>query len=236
MGLLNRLLGREKPGPSGAEPDSVSREGIPIGMLGDTPILVITEEARSQINAILGSQQPAATCLRITAQTRGKYAMNLERGDRPGLDDTVLPYRGFSIFVDPQSLTHLDGALLDWRETFGGGGFHFTPPPVRVDGRRKQVEPPAGSEGDVWRRVQAVLDEEVNPAVASHGGYIDLIDIRGDVLYVEMGGGCQGCAMSKLTLKQGVERSIQARVPEITTILDVTDHAGGANPYFRNPM
>lgn len=87
--------------------------------------------------------------------------------------------------------------------------------------------------GDLRSRVQAVLDERVNPSVASHGGVIELLDLRGTELFIHMGGGCQGCAMSTATLKQGVETMIREHVPEITAIYDTTDHAAGENPFYR---
>ena len=82
-------------------------------------------------------------------------------------------------------------------------------------------------------KVQAVIDTQINPAVASHGGYISLIDVKDNVVYVQLGGGCQGCGMADVTLKQGIETSIKAAVPEITAIYDVTDHADGKNPYYQ---
>jgi Fe-S cluster biogenesis protein NfuA len=86
---------------------------------------------------------------------------------------------------------------------------------------------------DVIRsQVQQVIDEAVNPAVAGHGGSVTLLDVRGNNVFLEFGGGCQGCAMSLVTLKFGVERLLRERVPKIGQILDTTDHAAGANPYY----
>ena len=86
---------------------------------------------------------------------------------------------------------------------------------------------------DVIRaRVQQVLDERINPAVASHGGRVGLIDVRGNSVFIQMGGGCQGCGMADVTLKQGIEVEIRAAVPEVGEILDSTDHAAGRNPYY----
>ena len=81
--------------------------------------------------------------------------------------------------------------------------------------------------------VEQVLDTQVNPMVASHGGRISLLDVKENVVYLEMGGGCQGCGMAAATLKQGVERLIREFVPEVGDILDVTDHAAGRNPYYQ---
>jgi Fe-S cluster biogenesis protein NfuA len=81
--------------------------------------------------------------------------------------------------------------------------------------------------------IRRILDEDVNPAVASHGGHIALIDVKPDTVYIRLEGGCQGCGMADMTLKNGVEVAIKQAVPAITSVLDVTDHAGGDNPYYQ---
>ncbi|MCH2186159.1 NifU family protein [Myxococcota bacterium] len=100
------------------------------------------------------------------------------------------------------------------------------------------VAPPSAAvsgtdSGDLRERVQAVIDRDINPAVADHGGVITLLDVQDTRVFVHMGGGCQGCAMSTQTLKHGVESMLRAQVPEVTEIFDTTDHASGANPYFQ---
>ena len=85
---------------------------------------------------------------------------------------------------------------------------------------------------EIKKKVQAVLDQEINPAVASHGGWVELIDVRKNELFIKMGGGCQGCGMADVTLKQGVEKSIRQAIPNIGAIMDTTDHASGRNPYY----
>jgi Fe-S cluster biogenesis protein NfuA len=80
--------------------------------------------------------------------------------------------------------------------------------------------------------VQKLLDERINPGVAAHGGYIELLDVRADTAYIRMGGGCQGCGAADITLRQGVETEIKSAVPAITRIVDVSDHAAGENPYY----
>jgi Fe-S cluster biogenesis protein NfuA len=85
---------------------------------------------------------------------------------------------------------------------------------------------------EIRRRVQQVLDTIINPAVASHGGMVTLLDISNNAVYLEFGGGCQGCGMVSVTLKYGVERTIREEVPEVGEILDTTDHAAGRNPYY----
>ena len=102
------------------------------------------------------------------------------------------------------------------------------------------VPPPAGHPTPaVWKepdalireKVQQLLDTAINPAVAGHGGVVTLFDVRERMVYLHMGGGCQGCGMADVTLKQGIETMIREEVPEVVEILDVTDHAAGQNPY-----
>jgi Fe-S cluster biogenesis protein NfuA len=86
--------------------------------------------------------------------------------------------------------------------------------------------------GEIRRRVQQVLDTIINPAVAAHGGVVTLLDVDRNAVFLEFGGGCQGCGMVSVTLKYGVERTIREEVPEVGEILDTTDHAAGRNPYY----
>ncbi|MCH9021914.1 MAG: NifU family protein [Planctomycetes bacterium] len=88
------------------------------------------------------------------------------------------------------------------------------------------------SEGDIQKQVQQVLDTEINPAVAAHGGHVSLLDVKANRIYLEFGGGCQGCGMVDVTLKHGVEKAIREKIPAIGQILDTTDHASGKNPYY----
>ena len=81
-------------------------------------------------------------------------------------------------------------------------------------------------------KIQHLLDESINPAVAGHGGFVQLIDVKDNVVYIQMGGGCQGCGMADVTLKAGIERMIMEEVPEVAEVLDTTDHASGNNPYY----
>lgn len=88
------------------------------------------------------------------------------------------------------------------------------------------------SEDSLRSKVQKVIDEQINPAVASHGGVISLIDVQGTTIYIQMGGGCQGCGQANVTLRDGIEEALKQQVPEITDIFDATDHAAGENPYY----
>ena len=81
-------------------------------------------------------------------------------------------------------------------------------------------------------KVQELIDTMINPAIAGHGGYVDLIDVQDNRVYVQMGGGCQGCGAADVTLKSGIERLIKEELPEVVEVLDTTDHAAGNNPYY----
>ena len=88
------------------------------------------------------------------------------------------------------------------------------------------------SDEEVKSKVQKIFDTEINPAVASHGGVVDLLDVKDNKVFLRMGGGCQGCGMADVTLRQGIEGAIRKALPQIDDILDVTDHASGTNPYY----
>jgi Fe-S cluster biogenesis protein NfuA len=88
------------------------------------------------------------------------------------------------------------------------------------------------SEGDLRWAISDLLDREINPAVAAHGGWIELIDVKKNTVFLRLGGGCQGCGAASVTLKQGVEKAIRSLAPKVGEILDTTDHAAGRNPYY----
>jgi len=85
----------------------------------------------------------------------------------------------------------------------------------------------------LYERVAELFDQQVNPMVARHGGHVELIDVQDAVVMLRMGGGCQGCGMADVTLRQGIEGMLAQHVPEVRGIVDITDHAQGANPYFQ---
>ena len=85
---------------------------------------------------------------------------------------------------------------------------------------------------DLKTRVQELIDSTINPAVAGHGGFVELVDVQDNRVYLQMGGGCQGCGAADVTLKQGLERLIKEEIPEIAEVLDATDHSAGSNPYY----
>ncbi len=141
------------------------------------------------------------------------------------------------IVVPASSVDRLRGARLEWSDE-GEGGLVLVNPNTPTAAERAPGVPPevleAGVDGPLARKVVDVLDDMVNPSIAAHGGRADLVamDEVGRVAYLELSGGCQGCAMSRMTLTQGIETALRQEVPELTAVVDVTDHTGGANPYY----
>lgn len=182
-----------------------------------------TERASAMVRQFMESRGKQNAALRVGIQGRSSagfnYAMNIvDLSDRDN-SDTVLD-AGFPVLIDAGSLENLRGATVDFVETPQGSGF--------------QIENP----NPVWRdetamQVQTVIDTQINPGVASHGGWVELLEVKDGVAYVRLGGGCQGCGMADVTLKQGIEALIRENVPVITAVLDATDHASGTNPYYR---
>jgi len=89
-------------------------------------------------------------------------------------------------------------------------------------------------EADLRQKVQNLLENEINPALGAHGGWVELIDVRKNAVYLKLGGGCQGCQSASMTLKMGIEKVIREKIPEVGEILDTTDHAAGRNPYYQS--
>jgi len=85
---------------------------------------------------------------------------------------------------------------------------------------------------ELMMKVQELIDTSINPAVAGHGGFVQLVDVKDNKVYLQMGGGCQGCGAADITLKAGIERMIKEEIPQIEEVLDTTDHASGENPYY----
>ncbi len=197
-----------------------------MGAMADAPqpLLRVTPAARAKITRAATSAGHPAACLRIavTARHGARFAYDfglIEPADAPALD-IVVETDGYRVYVDPASVERLRGATIDLDDSASGGA-------ITVD------NPNEGWADPLTARVQQVLDQQINPGIASHGGYIDLLNVRDGVAYIEMGGGCQGCAQVDVTLRHRVEVAIKAAVAEILSIVDTTDHASGTNPYFQ---
>src|SRR4030095_12696277 len=131
--------------------------------------------------------------------------------------------------LDNNMVDVTQGGDEDWRQLGKRIGTairsFLNPAPEIHEGERVPIEA-------VRMRVQQVLDEMINPGVASHGGFVELLDVQDDNVFIRMGGGCQGCGAADITLKMGIERLIREQIPQVREILDTTDHGSGTNPYY----
>jgi Fe/S biogenesis protein NfuA len=139
---------------------------------------------------------------------------------------------GLSIVVPASSIDRLRGATLDLA-TDGSGMVLLNPnEPVKTEPKPMPTFGPEALSSPTALLVLNVIETQVNPSIASHGGFATLVGVEGDTVFLTMGGGCQGCAMSKATLRDGIEKSIKSSVPEINHVVDVTDHASGETPFY----
>ena len=219
-------------------------------------LLAITASALERVRGFrAAAPEPSDRVLsvRVTGAADGEYvcALSLEPQTKVRASDTLQDEGDLTIVVANDSADKLRGATVDWSEDPLHSGFVVLnpnkppPPPLALPtlpmspGAGPAVPPPtpptmpgSGLDTDIARRVTAVLDRDVNPSIASHGGHAELAGIEGATAYLRLGGGCQGCGMATVTLSQGIEVAITEAVSEIDRVVDVTDHASGTNPYF----
>lgn len=203
----------------------------------DAPLsfeVILTAEAVEKIRAALESQSEK-NALRLEARAGGgsdfKYSMRLISLDEQTPDDILHRVDGLQLVVDSGSARNLNGATIDYEDRVVRSGFKFQNP-NKPETPRLGSGPRSDLTGPVADRVQFLLDSELNPAVAAHGGQIGLVGVRDNKVYLSFGGGCHGCGMVDVTLKQGVEARIREVIPEIEEVVDTTDHSTGENPFY----
>jgi len=196
-------------------------------------MLTFTDRAKEMVLTFMDQSGEELQALRIHVSGGSPVAPSFELAlvddSDGGAEDVKIDAGGFSVLVDTGSAQKLDGSTVDFVNRVNGSGFEIIPPSSPSAAAAPGDGVPKGGLAD---KVQLILDEQVNPSIASHGGQINLVDVRETEVFMEMTGGCQGCAMSRMTLRQGVEKMIRQHVPEVTVIHDVTDHDAGDNPYF----
>lgn len=205
-------------------------------------VLSLTDEAREVVReALLAESGHEGLALFVeVVGTRGNgYAYDLYFSELSGAPDGAAVGRdgGIDVVVPSASVERLRGSRLDF-STEEGGGLVLVNPNAPTASELNPGVPEAilamGADGELGRVAAAVLEEQVNPAIASHGGRADLValDEEKKVAYLRLSGGCQGCAMSRLTLSQGIESALRDAMPELEGVVDVTDHASGVNPFY----
>jgi len=208
-------------------------------MTTTTAVLSLSKDAHGLVLEALGSE-PDRDELCLVVEVKGVtfagYDYDLYFQPRAELPEgaSLTEDEGIAVAVPAGSIDRLRGARLEVED----GGLVLVNPNAPSLAERAPGIPEGvldkGIEGDFARRVTAVLDESVNPAIAAHGGRADLVAMDEDavVAYLALSGGCQGCAMSRATLAQGIEVQLREAIPELTGVIDVTDHASGATPYY----
>lgn len=185
-------------------------------------MVTVSAPARAKILDLL-QREGRDLALRFAVEGRGpggfRYRLGFVPPSERTSEDTAVEAGGFQILIDAASAPRLKGASMDYVETLSESGF-------KIDNPNSPWSDPMA------QAVQRVIDDQINPAIASHGGHVVLVDVRDGAAHIEMHGGCQGCGMAQVTLREGIEVAIREAVPGIREIVDATNHAGGANPYF----
>ena len=157
------------------------------------------------------------------------YETAFLRPEDVGADDHVEEHDGLRVAIPPDSVDDLRGAELDLAE---GGGLVLrnpnVPKPPTVG-----IGPPPELSGTVEEKVRTLLETHINPAIGAHGGIAFLVGVEDDRVLLQLGGGCQGCGLAAITLREGIERTILEAVPEVREVVDVTDHSAGVDPFYR---
>ena len=187
-------------------------------------MLSISPKAREMLDQFAEqADESNEMLLRVEIVGRGpngfQYDLQFVSSDDRKDNDVELELEEMRVLVAARSVQYLEGATIDYKETLMGGGFSFdNPNPLWVD--------------ELAKAVAEIIASEVNPVVASHGGHVDLIGVDSGKAIIAFGGGCQGCGMVDVTLKQGVEVMIKDSVPGISEVVDATDHTAGTNPFY----
>lgn len=188
-------------------------------------MITFTETARDKVREYMDMADNGSVGVRVVAHRQGnhhfRYELSLVLDGETGEDDTVVDQDLFKVFMDPRSAQSLAGTTVDFVSEVTGSGFTFDNPQAKVEW-----------DDPLAKKVQRVIDERIAPSLAGHGGWIELVSVDGNAATIQFGGGCQGCGMSQVTLKDGIEAAIKQEVPEIEKVLDLTDHEQGSNPYY----
>ena len=188
-------------------------------------LLTLTPTASQHIAAAIEEEDREDLALRVSITGRGpsgfQYSLDLVTPGEQRDDDIRVENDELEIYVDRESAKNLAGTTIDFVQRLQQSGFKFDNPNSIWSDSKAQA-------------VQEVIEREINPGIAAHGGFVQLLDVKDDIAYISFGGGCQGCGMVDVTLKQGVQVRIKEAVPDLKDVLDTTDHAAGTNPYYDN--
>ena len=197
-------------------------------------VMIVTTAAREVVLEIRAKEDDGEALglrVEVTGATGVDYTydLSLEPIAEAADDDHLRATNGLTVIIPANSVDAMRGSTLDLPSMAGQGGLV-----IRNPNRPSALGELGDLEltGDAANQVQILLSERINPALASHGGFAELVKVEGDKAFVTMGGGCQGCAMSAATLREGITKAILEAIPAITEVVDTTDHGLGENPYY----
>ena len=189
------------------------------------PRVTFTDAAAEKLSEVIEQHANPVAGLRLQISGRQdgrlQHVLSLVEDGAEQEADLAVEAAGIRVYVEPRDTAYLDGIEIDFTDDGEGHQaleFH-NPNPLWRDAREFAL--------------QDLFDSQINPQIAAHGGMISLIGVQGRTAFVEFGGGCVGCGMLSVTLKQGVEVAVKDQVPEIDEIVDITDHNSGENPYYQ---
>lgn len=194
-------------------------------------MIQISESAQAHFCRLLERQGEGMAGIRLSVLRAGTPSADVrlefcEALDLSG-DEWAIDFEGFSLYVEAASVPYFNDAQIDYLSSPTGGQLSIRAPRIKGDVPNEEVS--------LAERVRYVIDSEINPQIAAHGGRVALQEVtaNGEVV-LRFGGGCHGCGNANITLKQGIEKTLFARLPEITAVRDATDHSTGTNPYIRS--
>ena len=199
----------------------------------DEVVLAVTEEAAAKVLEVrAGEESPESLALRVeivgVSGVDFTYDLSFEAIADAAPDDISYESGGLALMVPADTVDRLRGSTLDLPSNPVQGGLVIKNPnrPDLLDGKQLELS------GTSAEKLQQLLDQQINPSLAAHGGYAELLGVDGATAYITMGGGCQGCSMSAATLREGITVMIGQAIPEITDVIDATDHSAGENPFY----
>lgn len=196
-------------------------------------VIEITDEAMEQILALRDQEAIPGLALGIRISGVGSegfiYETSFLRPEDVNADDHIEEHSSMPVAIPQDSVERLQGAVLDLTPDSGGLVLRNPNPATPSLGDPNEEIELVGS---VDERIRTLLEKRINPAIASHGGIATLVRVEEPIAYLELGGGCQGCGLAALTLRQGIETTIKDQIPEIDEVVDVTNHELGENPFY----
>ena len=190
----------------------------------------ITEAAQEYLTELLSKQDVEGIAVRIfildAGTPRAETCISFCRPGEEKSDDETESYKGFTAYIEQRSIPFLEDAVVDFQKDSMGGQLTIKAPNSRM--------PKISDDSSLEDRINYVLYNEINPGLASHGGHVSLEEIfEESVAVLRFGGGCQGCGMVDVTLKEGVEKTLLGQIPQLTEVRDVTDHSVKENAYYQ---